>query len=163
MGTVGRHAGVEGLRRRDAEAHTPAVASPHRTPRLRSLRALVALVALLAVALPSALGGAVYVWCEGMQRAMVRPCCPESHGDAAHPSLDQPCCDERVVSALPVTALTQGLDGLVAPPLVVFFAMAVWLFAMRRRAPQTPPPRGRTQARAGPEPPRFLLHCALRN
>lgn len=138
-------------------------ARPARPRRTSGLRAFALLVALLAVALPSVLGGARYVWCEGMSRAMLHACCPEEHPDPAHAAIDQPCCEDRFVSAMPATSLGHGVDGLVAPPAVLFFAMAVWLLAMRRRAPALAVPRGRTLARAGPEPPLFLVHCALLN
>lgn len=130
---------------------------------LPTLRTLALLVALLAVALPSVLGGARYVWCEGMSRAMLHACCPEEHPDPGHAAIDQPCCEDRSVTAMPVTHLGHGVDGLVAPPVILFFAMALWFLVMRRRATARPAPRGRTFARAGPEPPRFLLHCALLN
>lgn len=135
-------------------------ATPNRSTVLRTVALLAA---LLAVVWPSVLGGARYVWCEGMSRAMLHACCPEEHPDPAHAAIDQPCCEDRLVSAMPDTDRGYGVDGLVAPPVVLLVAMAVWLLAMRRRAPALAVPRGRTFARAGPEPPRYLLHCALLN
>lgn len=134
-----------------------------RRHRTRSLRPIALLLALVAIAVPSIFGGATYVWCEGMARAMVRPCCPETHDHPGYPALSQPCCDDRVVAAMPSTDLAHGIGGLVAPPMLVVVAMAVLLLAMRRTAPGASAPRGRAFARAGPAPPLFLVHCALRN
>ncbi|MFO0630255.1 MAG: hypothetical protein U0325_32160 [Polyangiales bacterium] len=127
-----------------------------------ALRALALALATLAVALPSLFGGAAYVWCEGMHRAMVRPCCPETRPDPAHAAIDQPCCDERAVAGMPTVPLPE-LPLPVAPPLALFVAMTVWLMVMRREAPARPPRRGHRRTRAGPAPPLYQLHCALLN
>lgn len=130
------------------------------SPSRAALRALALALATLAVALPSLFGGAGYVWCEGMHRAMVRPCCPEARPDPAHPSLDQPCCDERAVAGMPTVPLPD-LPAPLPPPLALFVAMTVWLLAMRRDAPARLSPRGHRRTRAGPAPPLYRLHCAL--
>lgn len=132
----------------------------HESPPRAALRALALALAALAVVLPSVFGGAGYVWCEGMHRAMVRPCCPEERPDPAHASIDQPCCDERAVAGMPTVPLPD-LPLPLPPPLALFVAMTVWLLVMRRDAPSLAAPRGHRRTRAGPAPPLYRLHCAL--
>lgn len=127
---------------------------------LALLRVLALGLAVLAVVLPSVFGGAAYVWCEGMRRAMVRPCCPESHHERSRASLDQPCCEDRHVAGMPTTDLPQG-PGFVPPPVTLALAMCLWLLALRRWPPRLPTPRGAPRTRAGPAPPLYRLHCAL--
>ncbi len=87
----------------------------HESPPRAALRALALALAALAVVLPSLFGGAGYVWCEGMHRAMLRPCCPEERPVPGHASIDQPCCDERAVAGMPTVPLP-GLPLPLPPP-----------------------------------------------
>lgn len=118
-------------------------------------------LAALAVLASTLLGGAVYVWCAPMARAMLHACCPSDH--ASEGAIEQPCCEAHRVDAMPSFAAGYVPTPWVAPPplvaviaLALLYAVATWGAPMRRVVFANPP-------RAGPGRRRFLTLCTLRN
>lgn len=126
-------------------------------------------VSVLCLSVASFLGGQAYVWCEPMQRAMLRPCCPQEgggqhrHADEGRPEdrVDAPpCCQvRRIEPGAPSTPFPHAV-----PPAVP----AGWVALLPLpgdRTPERAPAvvrkvRGRAHpARAGPRVALHALHC----
>lgn len=122
---------------------------------------MVLALAALAVLLSTTLGGAVFVWCAPMARAMLHACCPPEH--ATERTFEQPCCEAHRVDAMPSFAAGYvPVPWIAPPPLVAVIALALLygvtsLRAPARRVVRAHPPR------AGPGTKRFLTLCTLRN
>lgn len=135
------------------------------TPLTAARRALAAALALAVFAV-SLVGGARFVWCAPMARAMAHSCCPSTHaaGERPAPAVEPQCCEARRLASLPLTTFDLAPDLAVPPPLavgLVVFAL-VLLTALAPRAPPRVRPR-LARARAGPRAPLYLRHCALLN
>lgn len=148
--------------------HAPPVVTDRLAP-LRvwkqALRRVARVFLLLAVMLSATLGGARYVWCVPMHRAMVHACCPPSgaHHDAPTAVDDPSCCEGRQFTAMTATPLPElPLHALVASPVVTALAFALVCLALAGAA-RPRPVAVRAFARAGPRRRIYLTHCSLRN
>ncbi|HKO90984.1 MAG TPA: hypothetical protein VJU61_07530 [Polyangiaceae bacterium] len=130
-------------------------------------RASCALLALSLVT-SAAFGGAFYLWCIPMARAMSECCChggSAEHGarveqpDASHASVEAPCCETRALGKLAAASGPSAEANRVSPPswVLVPAALAPVLESPRRLALSSSQP-----ARAGPPPPKIPRYLRIR-
>lgn len=130
----------------------------------RSLRRVARVLVLFAVLLSATLGGARYVWCVPMHRAMVHACCPAGDAHDHHAAVDDPSCCEgrRFAPAAPTVLPELPLPALPPPLVAAVLAFALVCLALLG-APRPRPRVVLAFARAGPPRRLYLTHCSLRN
>lgn len=125
---------------------------------------LIALALAVVTLVPAALGGARFVYCAPMQRAMLHACCPSErgHAPARHDVLDAPCCETRALSSLPTGDPPRAMVPDVPPsPRVLLWTIAA-MFPPEVAWPTAQRPSRERRARAGPEAPLYVLHRVWR-
>ncbi|MCS6797184.1 MAG: hypothetical protein NZ898_01415 [Myxococcota bacterium] len=118
-------------------------------PTSLTVRFVLGVLLAASVLFGTAVGGARFVWCEPMQRALLRCCCPKAPAQEECPAVARSCCVEQRLASLPRARGGDVVDRLVAPaPRLAHALEATWPDPAEA---STRPPRARARARAPDE------------
>lgn len=131
------------------------------------------LLVTLTLLVPALAGGTPYVWCVGMHRAQMSCCCHGRHqtsvdSEHEHPasdvdSMSAACCVGQRLESVPAThAAVDASVAVDAAPAISWLTLAA-LLPIEAEPTGSERRRYDGEARAGPEPSIYAIHCAYLN